>query len=143
MLTSASGGVLVLSTTRSCCCCSETTGDGARALLVFQRQCLIRRRLSSKRWILHRSAATSSSSSRFIRRRDDDGFRVRATRELLGFDLNPAALGFICVMVVWVIPQTVGISKLDGNEKIARQKNGRVGHRYHDERRQRGLDLSK
>ena len=73
--------------------------------------------------------ATSSSSSRFIRRRrdDDDGFRVRATRELLGFDLNPAALGFICVMVVWVIPQTIGISKLDGNEKIARQKMAEWG----------------
>ena len=52
---------------------------------------------------------------------------MRATRELLGFDLNPAALGFICVMVVWVIPQTLGISKLDGNEKIARQKMAEWG----------------
>ena len=71
----------------------------------------------------------TSSSSRFIRRRRDDcdGFRVRATRELLGFDLNPAALGFICVMIVWVIPQTIGISKLDGNEKIARQKMAEWG----------------
>ena len=64
-------------------------------------------------------------------RRDDASsssrFRVRATRELLGFDLNPAALGFICVMVVWVIPQTIGISKLDGNEKIARQKMAEWG----------------
>ena len=76
------------------------------------------------------TSSSSSSSSRFIRRRrrdDDDGFRVRATRELLGFDLNPAALGFICVMVVWVIPQTIGISKLDGNEKIARQKMAEWG----------------
>ena len=52
---------------------------------------------------------------------------MRATRELLGFDLNPAALGFICVMIVWVIPQTIGISKLDGNEKIARHKMAEWG----------------
>ena len=48
--------------------------------------------------------------------------KLCATQELLGFDLNPAALGFICVMVVWGIPQTLGMSKLDGNEKIAREK---------------------
>lgn len=48
--------------------------------------------------------------------------KVRATQDLLGFDLNPAALGFLCVVVVWGIPQTLGMSRLDGNEKIAREK---------------------
>ena len=61
-----------------------------------------------------------------IRKRNANGKpnlqKLCATQELLGFDLNPAALGFICVMVVWGIPQTLGMSKLDGNEKIAREK---------------------
>lgn len=72
-----------------------------------------------------RKCASSSSVSARGRRRNFQ--KVRATQDLLGFDLNPAALGFLCVMVVWGIPQTLGMSKLDGNEKIAREKMSEWG----------------
>ena len=67
----------------------------------------------------NRKCASASSVSAQGRRNFQ---KVRATQDLLGFDLNPAALGFLCVVVVWGIPQTLGMSRLDGNEKIAREK---------------------
>jgi hypothetical protein len=47
---------------------------------------------------------------------------TRSTESILGFDLPAPMLGFLCVMFVWGIPQTIGMQSLDKREECARKQ---------------------